>query len=904
MPRPRWRATKAAAALLLLAHAQMILTTPNKPTTSAPLKPSTCPSQSINYITQTLPQQCLTTSWASRPSTQNTIIYDAATSSSSRSHTSLHDNFAKPATSDAIVSSVEVSVPTQPSSTFSTDYAEIRSSSSIAEPATSAEAITETAQEIETESPLDNANFLSFEEWKRRNLAKAGQSAENLGARAVGGQEQRKRPGSINNALDSLGEDAEIDIDFGGFVNRGPINDAPSGQTRMQGIPQADFEKVQPDEAAKPDTGTRRRSKDAGKTCKERTNYASYDCAATTLKTNPQCKSPSAVLVENKDSYMLNICSVQNKFLIVELCDAILIDTIVLANFEFFSSMFRTFRVSVSDRYPVKLDKWREIGTYEARNSRGVQAFLVENPLIWASYLRVEFLTHYGNEYYCPVSLLRAHGTTMMEEFNSEVKNAGMVEDLEIDEVMPESGQGVEATPAVISAEVLKTSPQIGAEQLHETSATIGAKTTLASGRAPSSTPGPLTELSVSTDLPSSLRDLTARNISTCDRLRAILTAVEESRLVCPAEDQPLTASLTASSDTSSAKEARTSGSKTSEVSSAVITLSASRILNETLFSNSTSKSTNAMSPTSQEAVSTSSASQNATNAPSSSANSTSPSATNIQTSSTQPPASNPTTQESFFKSVHKRLQLLEANSSLSLQYIEEQSRILRDAFSKVEKRQLTKTSTFLETLNTTVLTELHEFRMQYDQIWQSTVLELSSQREKSQREVFALSTRLSLLADEIIFQKRMAILQFLLILLCLGLVIFSKHGSAATYLELPPLVQNAINKSSANLSRYAPHFDTPPASPSASRPPSRYGIFRGFSHRQTPSEESYAHPGHKSPSIERSPPTPESQRSVAGDADSSPRRSQKGESSDDPPEADEEVRPKSAPGPRNAKIL
>jgi hypothetical protein len=49
-----------------------------------------------------------------------------------------------------------------------------------------------------------------------------------------------------------------------------------------------------------------------------------------------------------------------------------------------------------------------------------VQAFLIENPLIWARYLRIEFLTHYGNEYYCPVSLLRVHGTTMMDEFRHQ----------------------------------------------------------------------------------------------------------------------------------------------------------------------------------------------------------------------------------------------------------------------------------------------------------------------------------------------------------------------------------------------------------------------------------------------------------------------------------------------------
>ncbi|RQM06497.1 hypothetical protein DH86_00002302 [Scytalidium sp. 3C] len=132
---------------------------------------------------------------------------------------------------------------------------------------------------------------------------------------------------------------------------------------------------------------------------------------------------------------------------------------------------------------------------------------------------------------------------------------------------------------------------------------------------------------------------------------------------------------------------------------------------------------------------------------------------TNIQkvksSAASTAPAASPTPQESFFKAVSRRLQLLEANSTLSLQYIEEQSRILREAFSKVEKKQLQKTTTFLEILNNTVLAELQVFRQQYDEIWQATVISLDSQRAESQREILAISARLNILADEVVFQKR-----------------------------------------------------------------------------------------------------------------------------------------------------
>mgnify|MGYP002477659107 CR=1 FL=1 len=38
-------------------------------------------------------------------------------------------------------------------------------------------------------------------------------------------------------------------------------------------------------------------------------------------------------------------------------------------------------------------------------------------PLIWTRYAKSEILSHFGNEFYCPDSLVRVHGKTMMEEF-------------------------------------------------------------------------------------------------------------------------------------------------------------------------------------------------------------------------------------------------------------------------------------------------------------------------------------------------------------------------------------------------------------------------------------------------------------------------------------------------------
>jgi hypothetical protein len=69
-----------------------------------------------------------------------------------------------------------------------------------------------------------------------------------------------------------------------------------------------------------------------------------------------------------------------------------------------------------------------------------------------------------------------------------------------------------------------------------------------------------------------------------------------------------------------------------------------------------------------------------------------------------------PTTQESVYKTITKRLSLLEANATLSLRYIEEQSQLLRDVFNKMERRHSAKIDAVLSELNATWVTQLKYF--------------------------------------------------------------------------------------------------------------------------------------------------------------------------------------------------
>lgn len=158
---------------------------------------------------------------------------------------------------------------------------------------------------------------------------------------------------------------------------------------------------------------------EVGKTYKDRFNFASFDCAATVIKTNSEAKSANAVLLDSMDTYLLNECGASNQFVIIELCEDILVDEVVMANFEFYSSMFHKIRFSVSDRYPVQ--QWVLLGEFEAVNERRIQRFPIVNPLIWAKFIKIEILTHYGDEFYCPISTIQVHGKTMIEQFKEEV---------------------------------------------------------------------------------------------------------------------------------------------------------------------------------------------------------------------------------------------------------------------------------------------------------------------------------------------------------------------------------------------------------------------------------------------------------------------------------------------------
>ncbi|RSL63980.1 hypothetical protein CEP53_004228 [Fusarium sp. AF-6] len=717
---------------------------------------SSCDARTINYITHTLPQSCLTSSWSS------------ATPSASN------------ATADA------------PSNVTSSDAPQ--SSSADAESASSTPA--EGEQDAAGEEPTKP--FMSFEDWKEMMLRKTGQDPQDL--RSRNNQPRRaddRIPPDMGHA--GLGEEDEISLNFDSYLdNTGEQKDRPSS---------SDIEAARRDGAGKEVVYDIEKSKDAGKTCKERFSYSSFDAGATVLKSSPGAKNAKAILVENKDSYMLLECSAPRKFVIVELSDDVLIDTVVIANFEFFSSMVRLFRVSVSDRYPVKPDKWKELGSFEARNSRDIQPFLVENPQIWAKYVRIEFLTQYGNEYYCPVSLIRIHGSRMLDSWkerdddsHEEPEELQQLPSPEDESAKPQEIEQPQESVVPTSTEKMPYCEVDDPTKLFLDPMVCPASFNATTARVPSQHDT------------SSIEGISAssQNVSTEDRERSGTSTPHVPRAEYPATDD----ATSSSSSTTASPSATPAISPTSP--SSISSSSASN------GSNSTAPATSAKTASTSSTTSSSASTSIAKPSPANTAN-----PKNRTTATTSNSPASPTVQEGFFKAISKRLHQVESNLTLSLKYVEDQARHMSDTLHRTEQKQISKATLFLDNLNQTVLAELRSVREQYDQIWQSTVIALESQREQSNREIVALSTRLNLLADEVVFQKRMAIVQAVLLLSCLLLVIFSRGVSLpylAPFMDQAGLASYDASASSPGRVRalYGNSYDTDGEDPSLLTPRSR----------------------------------------------------------------------------------
>ena len=94
-----------------------------------------------------------------------------------------------------------------------------------------------------------------------------------------------------------------------------------------------------------------------------------------------------------------------------------------IANFELFSSSPKDFRVYISDRYPTR--DWALLGQFTASDERSIQNFPVQQRL-FGKFIRVELVSHYGKEHFCPMSLFRVYGNSEYEVLDIEDSRGGV----------------------------------------------------------------------------------------------------------------------------------------------------------------------------------------------------------------------------------------------------------------------------------------------------------------------------------------------------------------------------------------------------------------------------------------------------------------------------------------------
>ncbi|KAI8879483.1 hypothetical protein K501DRAFT_336031 [Backusella circina FSU 941] len=303
--------------------------------------------------------------------------------------------------------------------------------------------VVKTTNRKEQEPTPERKPLVSFEEWQKKQVL-------------VHENEYNRHNKRKANAVSSNGRRQQmVDSVDGGFSDDfGSMFEG--GNMLMEEMPNMQDDIIEPTHNNKGKAG--HRDKKLGnprmKSLKERFNYASTDCAATVRKANKEAKGANAILYESKDQYLLNKCSADNKFVIINLCEPIRIDTIVMANYEFFSSTFKDFRIYVADRYPSK--DWQLLGQWQARNTRDLQVFKVDDKSGWPEYIKIEFKTHYGREYYCPLSLVRVYGMSMMEYYN-RVERQGLSDSDEEDGLEDEHLWPADVREQIIQPQFINT---------------------------------------------------------------------------------------------------------------------------------------------------------------------------------------------------------------------------------------------------------------------------------------------------------------------------------------------------------------------------------------------------------------------------------------------------------------
>lgn len=96
-----------------------------------------------------------------------------------------------------------------------------------------------------------------------------------------------------------------------------------------------------------------------------------------------------------------------------------MLESIEIANHEYYSSSPRTIAILGAAEYPPK-EGWAVVGVFGFRHVRKTQRFVIDKRGI-VRYLRVVFAGVQGGEYYCPISCVRVFGKSLIADWKDFV---------------------------------------------------------------------------------------------------------------------------------------------------------------------------------------------------------------------------------------------------------------------------------------------------------------------------------------------------------------------------------------------------------------------------------------------------------------------------------------------------
>ncbi|EKM49800.1 uncharacterized protein PHACADRAFT_265504 [Phanerochaete carnosa HHB-10118-sp] len=504
----------------------------------------------------------------------------------------------------------------------------------------------------------------------------------------------------------------------------------------------------------------------------DRFNYASSDCSARVHAAQNSAKSASSILSSKKDRYMLSPCTEKNQFVVVELCDDIRIDTVQLANYEFFSGVFKDFSVYVAKTYDA--EAWTFAGTYRAKNIRGVQTFHPPTTLSdFYRFIRLEFHSHYGNEYYCPLSLLRVYGLTHLEhwkweqwEAESRTRRALEIVPVTQPEIVVDSVPTLSVSwtdlpeppkhyDAIIPNEVTSTSEEESATSMSVQSASEYVareptpETVITSSQMASAHVIPAGHV---VSGPDTFAPPSTQNAAPSDIVSEAIPDANNDDSRHLNTDASLYTTITSS-------EARLPSSVSLLDSASALSHSLSSLSSHLLQSGS-SQSLSSVSTTNQSAQAVRSSTTSTTLS------------TGVQSVTIVPhaPAPAPATGgESIYRTIMNRLIALESNSSLYARFVEDHAASVREMLRRLSED----------------VGRLEGIGKAQAQMYERSVHQFERQQRRLEAEHNELLSRVSRLTEEVILEKRLGIAQLCLLLAVLVFMAFTR-GSRSEPLPGP----------------------------------------------------------------------------------------------------------------------